>query len=234
MRTVRGATMNMTTIAAVACVCGSFSAAHAGEARLDLSPPETAAAATTDPASLENAPGLDVGDALVRSQTAKWGQADTAWLTLGAGTSTDWDELSDINITAAYSYFVDRDVEFMLELAIREFDMPGEDQIGINPMLVFRRHFALDDARDWSWYIDIGIGVMLSADDIPQDGTSFNFTPRAGTGLTYQVSDDWRLIAGFRWSHISNARIFGDDDNPSSDGVMFSIGLSTSWDRLFN
>jgi hypothetical protein len=111
---------------------------------------------------------------------------------------------------------------------------PVLDQIGINPMLVFRRHFALDDARDWSWYVDIGIGVMLSADDIPQDGTSFNFTPRAGTGLTYQVSDDWRLIAGFRWSHISNARIFGDDDNPSSDGVMFSIGLSTSWDRLFN
>lgn len=234
MRTVRGITLSMTTSAIAACVSASLCAAQNNEARLDLSPPSDPPNASTGAGFADDAPGLDVGDALVRSHPAKWGQADTAWLTLGAGTSTDWDELSDINVTAAYSYFVDQDVEFMVELAIREFDMPGEDQIGFNPMMVFRRHFALDDDRDWTWYIDIGIGVMLSADDIPQDGTSFNFTPRAGTGLTYQVSDDWRLIAGLRWSHVSNARIFGDDDNPSSDGVMFSIGLSTSWSRLFD
>jgi hypothetical protein len=224
-----------------AAACGSLAAitmiasaraSTPGEARLDLAPPSDLPPAprVADPSQAPQ--GLDLRDAL--APKPRFGDANTAWLTLGVGVSTDWDELSDINITAAYSYFVDRDVEFIVELAIREFDMPGEDQIGINPMMVFRRHFALDDARDWSWYIDAGIGVMFSADDIPQDGTSFNFTPRAGTGFTYQISEDWRLVAGLRWSHISNARIFGDDDNPSSDGVMFSIGLTTSWSRLFN
>mgnify|MGYP001951235339 CR=1 FL=1 len=40
----------------------------------------------------------------------------------------------------------------------------------------------------------------------------------AGIGMTHQISDDGtRLVGGLRWHHISNARIHGDDSNPSRD-----------------
>lgn len=165
-----------------------------------------------------------------KTQTsADFGTYNKTWWTFGAGTSTDFDELSDVNVTIAWSKFVDEDVELMVELALREFDMPGDDQIGINPMLVFRKHWKLGEDHTWTAFADVGIGIMISPDDVPQDGTSFNFTPRAGGGLTYAINEDWRVIAGLRWSHISNGRIFGDDDNPASDGVMFSVGLITSF-----
>lgn len=161
--------------------------------------------------------------------SADFGTFNTTWWTFGAGTSTDFDELSDINVTIAWSKFVDEDVELMLELAVRDFDMPGDDQIGINPMLVFRKHWKLGEDHTWTAFADVGIGVMITADDVPQDGTSINFTPRLGGGLTYAINEDWRVVAGLRWSHISNGRIFGDDDNPASDGVMFGVGLTTSF-----
>ncbi len=220
------------TVLALATLPGKGAIADVTDgARLDLSQPTS----TSDGATLSNAdhaPGVQLADAISRSP--RWGEANSTWFTFGAGTSSDFDELSDINVTVAWSKFISTDFEMIAELAVREFDMPGDDQIGINPMIVFRKHWALDDDRDWSFYFDIGIGILISADDIPQNGTSFNFTPRVGSGFTYQLSDEWRLIAGLRWSHISNARVFGDDDNPSSDGVMFSIGLSTSLYNLFN
>ncbi len=167
--------------------------------------------------------------ASTRQTSADFGKYNTMWWTFGAGGSTDFDELSDINITVAWSKFVDHDVEMMVEVALREFDMPGNDQIGINPMLVLRQHWDLGETHTWTMFVDAGIGFMISADDVPEDGTSFNFTPRAGFGVTYAVSEEWRVVAGLRWSHISNGRMFGDDDNPSSDGVMFSVGLTTSF-----
>jgi hypothetical protein len=154
-------------------------------------------------------------------------EANTQWWTFGVGASMDFDELSDMNATFAWTNFIEERVEFTLELAIREFDQPGDDAWGVNPAMVFRWHWWESPDRTWTSYIDIGIGVMLSSDDVPSDGTSINFTPRGGFGLTRALTDDWRLQAGFRWSHISNARILGSDDNPSSDGIMLYFGLIT-------
>lgn len=171
----------------------------------------------------------DDGERASRQTSADFGKFDTTWWTFGAGASTDFDEFSDINVTVAWSKFIDEDIEMMIEVAIREFDMPGDDQVGFNPMLDFKKHWKLGEDHTWTAFADIGIGIMISTGDVPRDGTSFNFTPRFGGGLTYAINDDWRVIAGLRWSHISNGRIYGDDDNPASDGIMFSVGLITSF-----
>jgi hypothetical protein len=66
----------------------------------------------------------------------------------------------------------------------------------------------------------------VSTDDVPNDGTSFNFTPRLGVGFTRQLTDSGiRLEGGLRWAHISNARITGDADNPARDSAMLYVGL---------
>ena len=43
--------------------------------------------------------------------------------------------------------------------------------------------------------------------------------------LGVALDERTRLLVGVRWSHISNARLWGDDDNPGSDSVMLHVGL---------
>ena len=67
---------------------------------------------------------------------------------------------------------------------------------------------------------------LFTGDDVPPDGTSINFTPRAGMGVTRALDDSGtRLMVGVRWAHISNARIEGDGENPSRDSVMGYVGV---------
>lgn len=227
-----------------ACVFGTplASAQEGGEARalsglafLSLTQPEPASQGSAlDGVTQTGNPDHLKVLGFMKPPPQVFAQQGTTWLTFGAGTSSDFDELSDMNITAAWSRFVAPGWEVMVEVAVREFDMPGEDQWALNPAIIFRHHWLLGDetdghASDWTLYLDIGIGVMLSPDDIPQDGTSFNFTPRLGVGTTFRISEDWRMVLGARWSHISNGRIFGDDDNPSSDGIMAHLGFTTSF-----
>jgi Lipid A 3-O-deacylase (PagL) len=187
-------------------------------ASVDLSAAASTQASTQSGNAAEHRAG-------VRTQSNYTNEGST-WWTFGAGASTDFDELSDMNVTAAIEHFVVDDISIIGELALRDFDIPGDDVQAINPAVVFRYHFLGDDHNDWTVFADIGIGVQFSTDDVPQDGTSINFTPRAGVGFTKAISHNWRIQVGARWSHISNGRIFGDDDNPSSDGIMAFVGFT--------
>jgi len=83
----------------------------------------------------------------------------------------------------------------------------------------------MDDDKDrndqWAWYLEAGIGLLASTDEVPEGGSELNFTPRAGAGVAVPITD-WgaRLDLGVRWMHISNASQFGTDDNPDRDSLM--------------
>lgn len=176
------------------------------------------------------AASADARDESASSKPAqRYLDAGTSWWTFGFGGSAANNSVRDANATVAYTYFVDDRVEFTLELGVRAIVQDGDDAVGFNPAMVFRYHFWESEDRDWTAFADIGIGIMGSTSDVPEDGTSLNFTPRAGVGFTRRLSDDWRLQVGVRWSHISNGRIFGNDDNPASDGVAVGIGFITSF-----
>jgi hypothetical protein len=148
---------------------------------------------------------------------------------LGAAWSDDFDNLTDYQVFINYSTFVRDDVEVIGEFAVRYFDQDGRDAVGFSPAINFRWHFHVAPEKRWSVYADMGIGFMISTDDVPQDGTSFNFTPRIGIGATARLTDVTYAYAGLRWSHISNGRIFGEDDNPSSDGPGIYVGVTMPW-----
>ena len=128
-------------------------------------------------------------------------------------------------LLGAYSYFLVKDVEFAAELNGWYFHQEGTDAGGINPAFVFRWHFY--DDGEWTIYGDVGIGLLFATDNVPQGGTSFDFTPRVGGGFTRELDPDTRarLQVGVRWHHISNARINGSDNNPSRDAVMLYTGI---------
>lgn len=151
--------------------------------------------------------------------------AGSDWWTIGGGAAVGRNTHIDGNVYGAWSHFVADDVEFAAELGAWYYDQEGDDAAGINPNVVFRWHFVHE--HDYTIYADIGIGVLVATDNVPYDGTSFDFTPRAGVGATFALNDagDERLVVGLRWAHVSNARIHGDDNNPGIDTIMLYSGF---------
>lgn len=185
--------------------------------------------------SLASGAAVNLQDGLAPPEDAAAEQRDeylmkgSDFFTAGGGTSADFDQLAEVNATIGYTYFVADDVEVSGEFAIRYFYQDGEDAVGFNPSVIFRWHWWKTEDRRWTAFADVGIGMMATTSDVPEDGTSFNFTPRIGGGVTREWSENMRLLLGLRWSHISNARIFGEDDNPASDGPMVYFGLIFDW-----
>lgn len=149
-------------------------------------------------------------------------------LTFGGGVA--WalesdDESTDYNLFVTWSRFLVQDIEIRLEGGLWYFDQEGDTAFGFNPSFTFRWHLIKSDP--WTIFADAGIGVLLASDDVPSGGTSFNFMPRAGGGVTYRLNDvGHRLELGVRWHHVSNARVTGDSNNPDRDGVMVYAGFS--------
>lgn len=121
------------------------------------------------------------------------------------------------------TFFTDR-FEFLLGASGWYYAQDGRDAGGINPAFAFRYHFLMRE--DWSVYAETGIGLVFSTDDVPEDGTSINFTPRAGVGATVRLGESAaRLDVGVRWQHVSNGSVQGSDDNPSRDSPMIYLGV---------
>lgn len=146
-----------------------------------------------------------------------------------AGARDGEQDVNEVSLLAQVTWFVDDRIEVGAELGVRWFDMDTDSALGVNPQLLFRWHFWQSESGDWSAFADAGVGMMFSTNDVPAQGTTFNFTPRVGVGVTYRISDSWRVLTGLRWSHVSNARTSGDSNNPASDAAMVYIGFATSF-----
>lgn len=161
--------------------------------------------------------------ALGKKPKAHFTDPGSHWGVIGGGVAQSVDNATDGNIFFQYSYFFDRRVEFLGEIGAWYYHQDGDDAWGLNPAMLVRYHYHRTERL--TLYVDIGIGLLLASDNVPEGGTSFNFTPRVGTGLTYRLfEDESRLVLGLRWAHVSNARIAGDLDNPGRDGVMLYMG----------
>jgi len=89
--------------------------------------------------------------------------------------------------------------------------------------LIPRCHFLVRD--EWSLYLDGGWGFIYTRDTLRDPGTHFNFTVQAGPGATYRFTDRFNAMMGYRWFHISNARIRGKNRNVGFDSPMFYLGV---------
>ena len=108
------------------------------------------------------------------------------------------------------------------EFNVIYFNQIGEDAVGANLNLTFRYHFINNDS--WSLYGDAGAGMLLSTAKVPTNGSSFNFVPHAGVGMSFDLGSSRRLMTGIRWHHISNASLYSD--NPGRDSALAYVSLS--------
>lgn len=193
------------------------------ELRLDQSAGVASAAAqqpgTPAPAGGTAAPATDTQ---LSTPTLRFGDPGRWWLSVGAGISSDFDDAIDVPVTVSAFTFVAPRLEAGLELGGWYFDQPGDSTGGVSLSGVFRYHFLQADDRDWTLFAEARIGILAGFDNVPSNGTEFNFLPGIGAGFTRRLFEDSdaRLLMGVRWHHISNANTRGSDRNPGRDAAM--------------
>src|SRR5262245_15582709 len=160
----------------------------------------TPAALTLQPATPQQQQPAPETTLKLESAKLTYGQAGSRWWTLGAGIGNNFQGETDLEGYGAYSYFLAQNVEFSAEVGGWALDTGESTTVGGSISMVFRWHFV--NTGNWTVFADIGIGLLLAGDDVPGNGTSFDFLPRVGAGFTRQLTDSGtRLIAGVHWHH---------------------------------
>jgi hypothetical protein len=153
----------------------------------------------------------------------RFGAAGNHRWSIRGGVGSDFDDNNDMGfLGVGYSHFIADGLSLDLELNGWVFNQSTEDAVGLNLNVLFRWHFVMD--RHWSLYLDGGAGVLVSDQDVPANGSSFNFTPQIGVGASFDIGGDLRLMVGGRWHHISNANLY--DENPGRDSILGYVALS--------
>jgi len=142
------------------------------------------------------------------------------------GTVASGIDAEEIFDSAAFggSYYLFDNVSLGVEASGYHFvQAPGDDGWMYGVAGVLRHHlFQFDRA---TLFADVTFGPAEATKRVPDAGTYFNFTTRAGIGATWQLQDNLYLIGGARYFHLSNARIEGPERNPSINGVEGYVGL---------
>ncbi|MCH2137627.1 MAG: acyloxyacyl hydrolase [Phycisphaerales bacterium] len=132
----------------------------------------------------------------------------------------------EASLGAGLVYFMVDDFAFAPELNAWGFWQDGDDAWGVSLDVLFQWHF--HTAQTWSVFTDFGCGMLATTSAVPSGGSSFNFTPQAGLGVTFDVGEqDTRAVVGVKWHHISNASLYRD--NPGRDSVVVYAALSMPW-----
>ena len=152
----------------------------------------------------------------------KFGKAGTQRLYIQGAAASDFDDETLGLVGVGASHFFHDNHSVNLELNALAFDQPGDNAVGLNLNFLVRSHWIRGE--NWSIYIDGGAGIIGTTNDVPSEGSSFNFTPQVGGGATFKINDKQRLMTGLRYYHVSNADTF--ESNPGLDALMGYVGLN--------
>lgn len=95
------------------------------------------------------------------------------------------------------------------------------DATGFGGGISLRWNFSRVESTDF--YLDAGCGMAVFSDEVPDGGSTFNFTPRAMIGFTTAIGEDARFFLQGGWMHVSNAQTSGT--NPGIDAIALFAGL---------
>lgn len=183
--------------------------------------PATPSASTAPPA-----PGGDRVDALALLPAAApkpaFGSKDSWRLNLEGDWMDDFDGANAFQARVGAAWFFVDHAEVALYGTGGYVWQPVEDAGTYGLDLEVRWHALAFE--HWSAFLSIGGSVMGSTAPVPEGGSSFNFTPSVGAGVTFDVWQDTRLYVSARWYHVSNAGLYAD--NPGRDSLSLWAGLS--------
>jgi hypothetical protein len=100
------------------------------------------------------------------------------------------------------------------------FEPKGGFAGGFTPL--FRYNFLA--GRRLVPFLEGGAGVVALDADLREQADGFNFTPQAGVGLHYFLTERTALTGEFRYLHVSNAGIH--ERNRGIDSTLFLLGIT--------
>lgn len=77
----------------------------------------------------------------------------------------------------------------------------------------------------WSTYAEGLAGMLLQTQPLTEESLRFNFDLQPGTGASYRLNDRTLVQGGFRWHHLSNARVRGKAHNFGYDAPLVYVEL---------
>ena len=89
--------------------------------------------------------------------------------------------------------------------------------------LSLRYHFL--QTNRFTLFTDLTGGLAQSNRIVPPGGTYFNFTAELGLGATYRLSNQFYLVGGLHYFHLSNAAIHGINHNPDLNAAQPYLGV---------
>ncbi len=149
------------------------------------------------------------------------GTIETSYVTL-LGSST---AMPSVHVGG--HYFVRDSVSLGLDVSAYGVWQDGDDAVMLGLAGVLRHHFARFDRA--TIFADVSFGPYQASNRVPEDGTHFNFITRVWPGATFELNDRTQAMVAARYWHLSNARLEGQDRNPSLTGAELSIGLLWRW-----
>lgn len=179
-----------------------------------------AAYAAQDPAPASEPTAAGAESA--QSARPAWGEQGSFTVNLTAGYADDFEEIGVFPGTLGVSWFVLKNFSVDLQLEAAHVLQPGDDATGAGAAFMVRWHFLARET--WTLYADLGVGFLVMSEPVPQNAADFVFTPRAGLGASFALSDMTRLLVGARWLHISNAET--SFENPGVDTIQGYLGVS--------
>ena len=129
------------------------------------------------------------------------------------------------SLHAGVGYFVFNNISLNLEALGGPVNSETDNDGFAAGFDLLLRHHVLGNERA-SFYIDAGVGFQQANTDFPSD-SHHNFRPQAGVGGQVRVHENWRLMGGVRWLHISNAGT--SDINNGLDSLQYYAGVMLSF-----
>ncbi len=162
--------------------------------------------------------------------TPAWGTKNSWTLNFTAGYADDFDNTGIVPVTFGFSWFPIDDFSIDVQAEAAWVSQPGDDAVGAGLAMLLRwhfLHFGEKGGLQGTLYADVGIGFLVFNDPVPANASDFVFTPRAGVGASWVITDQTRLLTGVRWFHISNAQTA--QENPGLNALQLYAGLSFSF-----
>jgi len=110
---------------------------------------------------------------------------------------------------------------FMVEPLMNVVINPDTNaEVGCSGFLKYSQKFTSRIAP----YIEGGVGIIYTTQHTHEQGTQYNFITQAGVGLQFFLTHQWALTGGYRFRHLSNAGL--DGDNEGIDHHFALMGMS--------
>lgn len=116
-----------------------------------------------------------------------------------------------------------RSFQFAVEGSVSHAKQEDESRraVGVTPLFLY--NFAT--AEKITAFAEAGLGLLYTDLDPERFGSRINFTPQAGVGIRYQLTDALSFRLSYRLHHISNGGLDGDN-NRSIDSNFLIFGVS--------